>query len=85
VPNRYLAIIGTQSDHPGVGAGPGARRRRARVLHELLMTLEGHHAALTHSSERSSRTPADRFDRISRRSARHRQNAPVASEQLLSE
>ncbi|HEX2080456.1 MAG TPA: DNA cytosine methyltransferase, partial [Longimicrobium sp.] len=32
VPERFLARRGMQPDHPGVGAGPGAQRRRLREL-----------------------------------------------------
>jgi DNA (cytosine-5)-methyltransferase 1 len=39
VPERFLGRRGTQPDHPGVGAGPGALRRRVRELRLELAEL----------------------------------------------
>lgn len=40
VPERFHTRVGTQSDHPGAGLGPGALRRRARLVTRLHKGLE---------------------------------------------
>lgn len=41
VPAKYLGRKTTQADHPGVGAGPGARRRRLALLEQLAQLVTG--------------------------------------------
>jgi DNA (cytosine-5)-methyltransferase 1 len=53
VPAKFLNRIGSQADHPGVAAGPGAVRRKAQILHgEFAALLLAHCSRKLHARQK---------------------------------